>query len=467
MTTDLTNDPEVDEDDFEWDVFVPDPDEAELAAEAAALDDESELNLDDSDFDWEAALQEDSELDGAEGQARAGAAFDRIVDTVRRNYEDPEAETELQDSADLDPDLEPEPSRSRRCRLSGSPRPSCRRNVAQNPKPRRRSSPKRAQPEELEIEEEHEAEVKLEPEAELEPEVELEPECERPSRVDRYRVSVIEPDGAPEPDEDALETELELEVDAELEAEAGLGPGAARAPEGQVLESERSPCARAGGDAGARADHHPGARAGCWRWCPRSHGKTPTSSRRPAVPHASRRKNADRKGRSRVFTLTAVLACLLVVLVAGAAIVHALHHSTTPAAAPPTHHAAAPSPSPGTSRLQTATDATDSATTAAQVALTSLSNFPTPTNVATIINPYISSLQLYETFLSGSDAPAPARAAVAHAETQVRQDLKFLDTIDGLPPIQLGSYLVQFDTDATQLQTTLSALEQDLRSPAS
>ena len=152
---------------------------------------------------------------------------------------------------------------------------------------------------------------------------------------------------------------------------------------------------------------------------------------------------------------------------AGAAIVHALHHATTPTTAP------RPTPrqlyrlSPGTSRLQSATDATDSATTATQVALTSLSNFPTPTNVATIINPYVSSLQLYETFLAGSDAPAPARAAVAHAETQVRQDLKFLDTIDGLPPIQLGSYLGQFDTDTTQLQTTLSALEQDLRSPAS
>ena len=183
--------------------------------------------------------------------------------------------------------------------------------------------------------------------------------------------------------------------------------------------------------------------------------------------HAPRRKNADRKSRSRVFTLTAVLASLLMLLVAGAAIAHALYHSTTPAAAPPTHHVAAPTTSPGTSRLQTATDATDSATTAAQVALASLSNFPTPTNVGTIINPYISSLQLYETFLSGSDAPAPARAAVAHAETQVRQDLQFLGTIDGLPPLQLGSYLVQFDTDATQLQTTLSALEEDLRSSAS
>ncbi len=117
--------------------------------------------------------------------------------------------------------------------------------------------------------------------------------------------------------------------------------------------------------------------------------------------HARGRKNADRKGRSRVFTVTVVLASLLVALVAAAAVAHSLHHPTTPPAAPPARSTPAV-PSTGTSRLQTATDATDSATTAARVALTSLSDFPTPTNVATIINPYISSLQLYGTFLSGA-----------------------------------------------------------------
>ena len=49
----------------------------------------------------------------------------------------------------------------------------------------------------------------------------------------------------------------------------------------------------------------------------------------------------------------------------------------------------------------------------------------------------------------------------------MRQDLRFLDTIDALPPLQLGAFLKQFDTDATQLQTTLSALEQNLRATAS
>ncbi len=121
----------------------------------------------------------------------------------------------------------------------------------------------------------------------------------------------------------------------------------------------------------------------------------------------------------------------------------------------------------GAARIQAATDAVDSATTAASVGLTSLSAFPTPTNVETVINPYISSLQLYETFLSGTKVPSSAQPAAASAEAKIRQDLQFLETIDGLPPQQLGAFLVQFDTDATQLQTTLSTLEQDLRTPAS
>jgi hypothetical protein len=84
-----------------------------------------------------------------------------------------------------------------------------------------------------------------------------------------------------------------------------------------------------------------------------------------------------------------------------------------------------------------------------------------------VINPYISSLQLYQTFLSGTKVPHSAQPAAAAAAAKVRLDLHFLETIDGLPPQQLGAFLTQFDTDATQLQTTLSTLEQDLRTPAS
>jgi hypothetical protein len=175
------------------------------------------------------------------------------------------------------------------------------------------------------------------------------------------------------------------------------------------------------------------------------------------------------KRRSRIFTVTVALACMFLVIVAAAVAVRSLHHSTTPppsaarSAPPPTSSAA----SSGTARIQVATDAVDSATTAASVGLTSLAAFPTPTNVETVINPYISSLQLYQTFMSGAIVPAAAQPAAASAEAQLRQNLQFLDTIDGLPPQQLGAYLVRFDSDATRLQTTLSTLEQNLRAPAS
>ena len=171
-----------------------------------------------------------------------------------------------------------------------------------------------------------------------------------------------------------------------------------------------------------------------------------------------------------------VLAVLFLVAAAAVVAVRALHHPITTAAPPahvttPTQAAAGTSASgtaaSGTARIQAATDAVDSATTAASVGLTSLSAFPTPTNVETVINPYISSLQLYETFLSGTKVPASAQPAATSAVARIRQDLQFLETIDGLPPAQLGAFLVQFDTDATQLQTTLSTLEQDLRTPAS
>jgi hypothetical protein len=38
-----------------------------------------------------------------------------------------------------------------------------------------------------------------------------------------------------------------------------------------------------------------------------------------------------------------------------------------------------------------------------------------------------------------------------------------LETIDSLAPIHLGAFLQAFDTDSTQLQSTLGTLETDMR----
>jgi hypothetical protein len=458
MTTDLTGDFGVDEDEFDWDVFLPDPDEAAIEAEAASLEDETELNLDDSHFDWEGALREDAESEnGAENGARAGAAYDRIVDTVRRSFEEPEPEADTKPA--------PVASQDSETHIAAQPEPETA-DLAAAPL-HRDDEPAR------EIELNYEARWEDEPgwvpsarfvdEPDLESGVNADIDIPREPEqwLDLELESVL---GEPDPEPDVTfepENEAEPVVPRFAEAVATVGAVGAMEP-AAAPPPEPDPT-------WAMAPSEP------WE----VDGAPTSASTSDPLPARNRRHRVENDGeakqRSRVFKATVVLACLFLVVVAAAVVVRALHHPTT--AVPPAH-VTSPAPSAssaatsaaasaGTARLQTASDAVDSATTAASVGITSLAAFPTPTNVETVINPYISSLQLYETFLTGTTVPASAQPAAASAESQVRQDLQFLDTIDGLPPQQLGAFLVQFDTDATHLQTTLSTLEQNLRSSAS
>jgi hypothetical protein len=452
VTTDLTGDFGLGEEEFDWDVFVPDPDDAEIAAEAAALEDEDELDLDDSEFDWDAALREDPEPEaGADGGARAGAAYDRIVDTVRRSFEDPEPLA----------DFEPEPVA---VHATETPTPSESRpeveNLAFAPEP----EAERRQGVWL-------PETELGAEAELEEASEWGPEpdtARAPGAISEWRPEAfpqtednLEPEAAVEPEAD-LEPEATLELEAEPEWEPELEPAEARIAEmaaavASVGPAESFPVPPS--EARAAVSEEDGLRQDIGEAAPaESPVSLPTRTSRTHKKHEQNRI-------SRVFTATVVLACLALVLVVAAAVVHSRHHPPTGGA--PTHAAPPTSSSSETARIQTATDALDSATTSATVGLSSLPTFPTPSNVEKVINPYMSSLQLFGTLLSGSTVPSRARSAASNAEAQVRQDLQFLDTIDALPPLQLGAFLKQFDADAAQLQTTLSALEQNLRSASS
>ena len=60
----------------------------------------------------------------------------------------------------------------------------------------------------------------------------------------------------------------------------------------------------------------------------------------------------------------------------------------------------------------------------------------------------------------GADERAPAFAS---ANAQVVQDINFLKSIDGLPPVQLGSFIDHYFSRITQLQATLDRLQQDLQ----
>jgi len=163
---------------------------------------------------------------------------------------------------------------------------------------------------------------------------------------------------------------------------------------------------------------------------------------------------------------TVALASLVVLFVAVAVIMSSLHQST-PATPRPRAAATSAVTSSSVSRLQAATDTATAATTATRSRLEAVSGIPTPVEVAVAILPYFSSLQRYETTLAGTAVPTAARTAAAGARTLVRQDMQFLSTLKGLPPLRLGSYLEQFNKNATQLQASLSRLEGDLRAATS
>jgi hypothetical protein len=459
MTTDLTGDFELGEDEFDWDVFVPDPDESDVHGQTAALEDDAELSLDDADFDWDGALRDDAEPEKeAEGEARAGAAYDRIVDTVRRSLED-EAPMEATRGSDADTVPVPGPVDH-----SETPMPSDREPEATGLaasfavwlESEKEADHEPAETMGLQRDTTWTSEPRREPVVAFaeEPNPETEPELNQWLAVDELP-AVAEEHAEPT---FAFEPLPASEPSPPRFAEAGTTVGAVGSAESTVLPSS---------DTGT-----------LWATTPAA----PWDADDPASAHTGEDDEdgddgAEKPKRSRVFKATVVLACLLLLAVAAAVAVRELHHPTTTTTAPPAHvttptqavvgTSSAGTAASNTARVQAATDAVDSATTAASVGLTSLAAFPTPTNVETVINPYISSLQLYETFLSGNAVPAPAQPAATAAVAKIRQDLQFLETIDGLPPQQLGAFLVQFDTDATQLQTTLSTLEQDLRAPAS
>ena len=156
---------------------------------------------------------------------------------------------------------------------------------------------------------------------------------------------------------------------------------------------------------------------------------------------------------------TSVLASLFVVFAVVMVVMVLLHHSDNPPAGKASTAAVI---SPETSRLQTATNAMNTHASATLAALHSLDGIPTTVKVAAVINPYVSTLEHYQTVLSGAKVPTAALGAEAKVRSLLSRDVRSLATIDGLPPLRLGSYLVQFGTGVTQLQKDLATLEHAL-----
>ncbi len=187
-----------------------------------------------------------------------------------------------------------------------------------------------------------------------------------------------------------------------------------------------------------------------------------------AVPAArSRATPAHARQRSRIvqfLTATAAAACILLAVILAAALMRSDQQSAARATGSPGPAAAVTSQSSADpTRILVATDEVDSATTAAQAGFATLPGFPTPISVANIVVPYLSSLHLYEIFMSETSVPQPAQAAAQRVVRQVRQEAAFLPSIEGLPPAQLGAFLREYSADAAQLQVSLATLERDLQ----
>jgi len=157
-----------------------------------------------------------------------------------------------------------------------------------------------------------------------------------------------------------------------------------------------------------------------------------------------------------------VLASLLVVFIAVTVVLVLLHHSdnatpgTTSTEAVVSHDA---------SRLKAATQSVNAATNTARSKLLALTGIPTVGKVVVVMNPYVSSLQHYQTILSRVEVPKSARGAAATVRALVSENVQSLGTINGLAPIRLGSYLEEFGTGAAKLQKDLGTLEHALRAP--
>ena len=54
--------------------------------------------------------------------------------------------------------------------------------------------------------------------------------------------------------------------------------------------------------------------------------------------------------------------------------------------------------------------------------------------------------------------PTSAQGAAANVRALLSRDVQSLTTINGLPPLRLGSYLEQFDSGLTHLQKDLGTL---------
>jgi hypothetical protein len=175
----------------------------------------------------------------------------------------------------------------------------------------------------------------------------------------------------------------------------------------------------------------------------------------------------------RLGTLIGGLAAIFLVLtIAGVAARH-IHVTpvtttpSTPAAAGAGAGAATGAKAPranatDVSRLAGATIAVASATGGLHAQLATFGALPTPQQVSTVTVPYVDTLDLYQTVLAATPAPASATKAVRALETQLRSDIATFGTASTVSRAHLGQFLDSLTLRVAALNAKMTTLQHAL-----
>ena len=129
-----------------------------------------------------------------------------------------------------------------------------------------------------------------------------------------------------------------------------------------------------------------------------------------------------RRLRTAIGGLTAIF---LVLTIAGVAARH-IHVTPVPTSSSSTAASGAKAAGASAADMARLTDATTtiaSASAALPAQMANIPTMPTPQQVSTVTGPYVDSLQLYETVLAGTAAPASAARAIRALDGQLRTDI--------------------------------------------
>ena len=181
--------------------------------------------------------------------------------------------------------------------------------------------------------------------------------------------------------------------------------------------------------------------------------------------HARPRTGMSAGDRRRLRTAIGGLAAIFLVLtIAGVAARH-IHVTPVPTSSKPAASSgskAASATAAAVARLTDATTAIASASAALPAQMANIPKLPTPQQVSTVTGPYVDSLQLYETVLAGTTAPASAARSIRALDAQLRTDIATFGAAQSVHSNDLGSFLNAFGMRVTLLQTDMTKLQQAL-----